>query len=1177
MLHMNYEKLTKAELIKELKSLKSKLEVTDISGKSKGITEHKKTGEEIKGLARFPSENPNPVIRVLKDGNILYHNKASTFLLDFWDCQTSRTLPDNYIKIISDVLHSGLSSVAETECEDRVISLTFAPIIEEGYVNIYGMDVTKCKQAENALKESEKKALLMLNSTGEAIYGLDLEGNCNFCNSSCLRLLGFKDESQLLSRNMHNLIHHTKKDGTFYPEEDCCIYKAFREGKGTHVNDEVLWRADGTSFAAEYQSFPIFHEGETVGSVVSFIDITERTKAEEEIKGLAKFPSENPNPVMRVFKDGNILYHNKASTFLLDFWGCQTTGVLPDSYIKIVSDVLHSGVSSVTETECKNRIISLAFTPIMGEGYVNIYGMDITERKKAEDMLNTTNESLEKLVFERTKELKENNVKLKKEITEHKMTEEMLKKSEKSLVKAQEIARIGSWEWDVVKNESFCSDELYRIHGLLPQQYNITFEKFIKHVHPDDRVFVEKSVNAALYERKPYCIEFRIIDPNGQVHIVNSEAEVVHGEDGKPLKMIGIEQDITERKKAEETLIESEEKYHKLVESANDAIFVADVETGIIIDVNKRAEQMIGLPAEEIIGMHQTLLHQPEEAEHYRKIFEDHIQSGNAIVKDVFVCNKDGRKIPVEISASITELKGRKIIQGIFRDITERVKAEEELKKYKILFDNITDLAYICDTKGNILYLNNIFQRLSGYKPGEFIGKSFAPLFDEENLKKAIDLYTKTLKGESPKEEIYFKDTGLLCEYKNIPLRNNNGNIIGVIGIGRDITERKLAEEQNKAIISTAIDGFLILNTQGRILETNDAYCNLTGYSREELLKMSVYDVEALEKPEDTKKHIQLIIKTGGGRFESKHRCKDDRIIDIEVSTNFVNLEGGRFFSFIRDITERKQAEKLLFDSEERLKAFLENSAVIGWMKDENGRHVFLSKNYQSAFGVKFDDWKGKTDFELWPQEVAEKFRKNDLKVLSQGNTIEVVEMALLPDGSQSWWLNRKFLFIDSSARKYVGGLGVNITENKKAEKILQEQKKSLEQKNIALSEILGQIEIEKKQIKDNVITNAENLLLPVIQKLKLTGESRKYVQLLQKNLQELTSSFGTKLTEKEDKLTSREIEICNMIRSGLSNKEISGLLNISQGTTERHRANIRKKLGVINKDINLTSFLKRF
>jgi DNA-binding CsgD family transcriptional regulator len=153
----------------------------------------------------------------------------------------------------------------------------------------------------------------------------------------------------------------------------------------------------------------------------------------------------------------------------------------------------------------------------------------------------------------------------------------------------------------------------------------------------------------------------------------------------------------------------------------------------------------------------------------------------------------------------------------------------------------------------------------------------------------------------------------------------------------------------------------------------------------------------------------------------------------------------------------------------------------------------------------------------------------------------------------------------------------IEIGERKQAEETLQEQKKALEQKNIALNEVLGQIEIEKKQTKDNVIANAETLLLPIIHKLRLTGESRKYVQLLRKNLQELTSSFGTKLTEKRAKLTSREIEICNMIKNGLTSKEIASLLNISLRTAEKHRINIRNKLGIVNKDINLASFLKTF
>ncbi len=206
---------------------------------------------------------------------------------------------------------------------------------------------------------------------------------------------------------------------------------------------------------------------------------------------------------------------------------------------------------------------------------------------------------------------------------------------------------------------------------------------------------------------------------------------------------------------------------------------------------------------------------------------------------------------------------------------------------------------------------------------------------------------------------------------------------------------------------------------------------------------------------------------------------------------------------------------------------------------------------------------------------MADTFQTNDRKVLRTKTPLKIEEVAPHDDGPHTY-ISTKFPLFDSNGIVCgICGISTDITERKKAEKILQAQKEALEQKNIALNEILGQIEIEKKQIKDNVIANAENLLLPIIQQLRLTGESRKYVQLLQKNLQELTSSFGTKLTEKRAKLTSREIEVCNMLKNGLTSKEIAGLLNISPRTVETHRIKIRNKLGIIKKDLNLSSFLK--
>src|SRR5229473_3093155 len=132
--------------------------------------------------------------------------------------------------------------------------------------------------------EGGELAKLLLDSTGEAIYALDMLGNCTFCNSACLRLLGYKDPVELIGKNMHTMMHHSRPDGTPYPSDECRIYSAFRRGEGSHVDDEVVWRGDGTSFPVEYWSYPIRESNLLVGAVVTFVDITERRRTEHALQ-----------------------------------------------------------------------------------------------------------------------------------------------------------------------------------------------------------------------------------------------------------------------------------------------------------------------------------------------------------------------------------------------------------------------------------------------------------------------------------------------------------------------------------------------------------------------------------------------------------------------------------------------------------------------------------------------------------------------------------------------------------------------------------------------------------------------------------------------------------------------------------------------------------------------------
>jgi formate hydrogenlyase transcriptional activator len=145
-------------------------------------------------------------------------------------------------------------------------------------------DITERKQAEEALQKSEERVRLILDSSAEGIFGCDPNGTCLFCNQAAVRLLGYDEPVELLGENMHSLEHHSRKDGTPFPIDECPIYVGFHDNRGVHIDDDVFWRKDGTSFPVEYWSHPLVRDGKTVGAVITFFDITQRKKAEEELR-----------------------------------------------------------------------------------------------------------------------------------------------------------------------------------------------------------------------------------------------------------------------------------------------------------------------------------------------------------------------------------------------------------------------------------------------------------------------------------------------------------------------------------------------------------------------------------------------------------------------------------------------------------------------------------------------------------------------------------------------------------------------------------------------------------------------------------------------------------------------------------------------------------------------------
>ncbi|TVL99966.1 MAG: hypothetical protein CV087_15695 [Candidatus Brocadia sp. WS118] len=259
------------------------------------------------------------------------------------------------------------------------------------------------------------------------------------------------------------------------------------------------------------------------------------------------------------------------------------------------------------------------------------------------------------------------------ELSERKRVEESLRKSEARLANAQRIAHIGNWEWDIVKNTLWWSDETYRIFGLIRQTFAVTYEAFLNSVYPGDREFVKKSVNESIYEKKPHSIDFRIILPDGSIRFVHGQGEIHFDNTDKAIQMNGTVQDVTERKKADEELQEFSDFNQTLVGSLPFGLDIVD-EEGNILYVSKKFETLLG---KKIRGEKCWNIYRDNKKQCENCFLKEGVRTG----KTEAIESEDilGGKV-FQITHVGLVYKGKKAILEIFNDITGLKQAEEELQ-----------------------------------------------------------------------------------------------------------------------------------------------------------------------------------------------------------------------------------------------------------------------------------------------------------------------------------------------------------------------------------------------------------------------------------------------------------------------------------------------------------------
>ncbi|MCS4152571.1 PAS domain S-box protein [Salinibacter ruber] len=310
------------------------------------------------------------------------------------------------------------------------------------------------------------------------------------------------------------------------------------------------------------------------------------------------------------------------------------------------------------------------------------------------------------------------------DITEQRRRKKELERKNDLFRRAQEIASVGAWEYDAQSEVLRLTDRAHRILGFSLDD-DVSLGRSYENCHPEDRCKAEKAFSQAVETGEAYDIELRIQAEGGEVRWVRCRGEPQNrSADGEVARLRGSLQDITDQKRREKTLRRLREKYQGLLQGAPDAIFVASAESGRIVEANQAAASLLGAPAEEIAGRHQSELHPSGEAEKYRSLFETateeaeaegmsfrHLEDGSQI----YVETDSGEKVPVEISATTVDLSGGqegpgggepsgrepngggpndggqeitkkktgKVFVGIFRDITERKRRTERLKEAK--------------------------------------------------------------------------------------------------------------------------------------------------------------------------------------------------------------------------------------------------------------------------------------------------------------------------------------------------------------------------------------------------------------------------------------------------------------------------------------------------------------
>jgi PAS domain S-box-containing protein len=534
------------------------------------------------------------------------------------------------------------------------------------YVASFTEDITESKRAQEERNRIAKQMEMLLESTGQGIYGIDLKGNCTFINRATCELIGYRP-GEVMGRNVHKLIHHHKQDGSVYPIDECPIYRAFKKGEGCCIDTELIWRRDGSPIPVEYSSFPILEGGVITGAVVTVVDITERKQAEERLRSseqLFRSIFENAQIGVAYFNiDSQEHISNRALHEMLGYTGEELSRL--GQWDKIVApEERASGAERYAELiQGKRDTDEYEQRFIRSDGSILV----------ANDRFQLVRDAVGKPQYI---------VGLTEDITERKRAQDALKESEQLFRSIFENSQIGISVFAIDTQTHITNRALQEMLGYSEEGLR-RLEQWDRIVQPEERASGAKRYAALIQgEREADEFENRYVQRDGRVVVGKGRFQLLRDAAGKPQYVVALTEDITERKRSEEALQASEQLFRTVFENSPVGIGLYNIPKSQYF-TNRALHEMLGYTHEDLstVGKWDQIVHPDQRADgarRYQELLEGKVDYDEW---EQHFIRRDGRLVIADGAFTmIRDPTGNpRYLLNTTKDITDRKQAEADL------------------------------------------------------------------------------------------------------------------------------------------------------------------------------------------------------------------------------------------------------------------------------------------------------------------------------------------------------------------------------------------------------------------------------------------------------------------------------------------------------------------